>query len=172
METVKDTQNDGGVIVEGTVYDIIFQNEDNGYTVCEVDTGGELVTLVGTMPYLLAGEHLKANGEWTNHPSFGRQLKVTYFEKSLPANGEAIYHYLASGAIKGVGPVTAQRIVDKFGEDTFDVLENNPLWLAEIKGITRKTAENIGAAFAAQFGVRNVMMFLGSYFGAAVSVRI
>ena len=172
METVKDTQNDGGVIVEGTVYDIIFQNEDNGYTVCEVDTGGELVTLVGTMPYLLAGEHLKANGEWTNHPNFGRQLKVTYFEKSLPANGEAIYHYLASGAIKGVGPVTAQRIVDKFGEDTFDVLENNPLWLAEIKGITRKTAENIGAAFAAQFGVRNVMMFLGSYFGAAVSVRI
>lgn len=158
--------------VEGIVNEIIFQNDENGYTVCELDVDGDLVTLVGLMPYLTAGEHLRASGEWTVHPSFGRQLKVGYFEKSLPKNTEAIYHYLASGAIKGVGPVTAQRIVDRFGTDTFDVLENNPLWLAEIKGITKKSAEAIGEAFAAQFGVRNVMMFLSSYFGAAVSVRI
>ncbi len=160
------------ITLEGIVNEIIFQNDENGYTVCELDVDGDLVTLVGLMPYLTAGEHLKASGEWTIHPSFGRQLKVGYFEKSLPKNTEAIYHYLASGAIKGVGPVTAQRIVDRFGTDTFDVLENNPLWLAEIKGITKKSAETIGEAFAAQFGVRNVMMFLSSYFGAAISVRI
>ncbi len=158
--------------VEGVVNEIIFQNEENGYTVCEVDSGGELVTLVGVMPFLVAGEKLKASGSWTVHPSFGRQLKVEYFEKSLPQDEESIYHYLASGAIKGIGPVTAQRIIDRFGSDTFDVLENNPLWLAEIKGISKKAAESIGEAFAAQFGVRNVMMFLSNYFGAALSVRI
>lgn len=158
--------------VEGIVNEIIFQNEENGYTVCELDADGELVTLVGLMPYLTAGEQLKASGEWTVHPSFGKQLKVSYFEKSLPTGVEAIYHYLASGAIKGVGPVTAQRIVDRFGTDTFDVLENHPLWLSEIKGITKKSAEAIGEAFATQFGVRNVMMFLSTYFGAAISVRI
>ncbi len=164
--------NEQKITVEGTVNEIIFQNDENGYTVCEVESEGELLTLVGIMPYLMAGETVKAVGEWTVHQSFGKQLRVEYFEKSLPASSESILHYLASGAIKGIGPVTAQRIVDRFGEDTFDVLENNPLWLAEIKGISKKAAESMGMAFAAQFGVRNVMMFLSKYFGVAVSVRI
>ncbi len=164
--------NNEKTVIEGVVYEIIFQNEENGYTVCDVEVNGDLVTMVGVMPYLMAGESVKATGSWVVHPSFGRQLKVEYFEKSLPASVEAIFHYLASGVIKGIGPVTAQRIVDRFGEDTFDVLENHPLWLSEIKGISRKSAETIGEAFAAQFGVRNVMMFLGTYFGAAISMRI
>ncbi len=160
------------VTLEGIVENIVFTNEDNGYTVCECACGGELVTLVGIMPYLNEGESIKAQGVWQVHATFGRQLKVEYFEKKLPTDSEAIYKYLSSGAVKGIGPVTAARIVEAFGADTFDVMENNPKWLCDIKGISPRRAKEISESYAAQFGMRSVMMFCSRFFGPSVSARI
>lgn len=108
-----------GEFIEGTVEEIIYSNPVNGYTVCAVSHAGNQVTVVGVMPFLMEGEKIKARGGWQNHPTFGRQFKVEVFEKELPEDVDAVYRYLASGAIKGVGPVTARRIIDRFGKKPF-----------------------------------------------------
>lgn len=161
-----------GEFIEGTVEEIIYSNPVNGYTVCAVSHAGNQVTVVGVMPFLMEGEKIKARGGWQNHPTFGRQFKVEVFEKELPEDVDAVYRYLASGAIKGVGPVTARRIIDRFGEETLSVLENHPEWLSEIKGISPSRAREIGDSFALQFGAREVMIFLNSFFGPSLSVKI
>jgi len=158
--------------IEGTIEEIIYSNELNGYAVCVVDFAGEMVTAVGTLSYIMEGEHIKAYGEWQVHPNFGRQFKVDVYEKEFPEGEDAVWKYLSSGAIKGVGPVTARRIVDRFGPDTLSVLENNCGWLAEVRGITPARAKEIGEAFAEQFGAREAMIFLNSYFSPALSVKI
>jgi exodeoxyribonuclease V alpha subunit len=164
---------DGLSEIEGTVEHIVFQNEENGYTVCElVLSDDDLITAVGQMPFLTVGESIKALGQWTTHPSFGRQFKVEYFEKQLPATENAIRKYLSSGAIKGIGVVLADRIVDKFGSDSFDVIENHPEWLTDISGITKKKAEKISERFREAFGVRSVMMFCREFFGPATAVKV
>ena len=164
---------DGLSEIEGTVEHIVFQNEENGYTVCELAlSDDDLVTAVGQMPFLTVGESIKGLGQWTNHPSFGRQFKVEYFEKQLPANENAIRKYLSSGAVKGIGVVLADRIVDKFGSDSFDVIENHPEWLTDISGITKKKAEKISERFREAFGVRSVMMFCREFFGPATAVKV
>ena len=159
-------------MIEGTVEEIVFANDVNGYTVCVIDSGGEPVTVVGVIPYLSAGEHIKVTGVWQMHPTFGRQFRANAFEKELPQDEDAIFRYLSSGSVRGVGPVTARRIVDRFGSDTLEVLENHPEWLAEIRGITVARAKSIGESFCAQFGAREAMIFLGTYFGPALSIRI
>ena len=158
--------------IDGVVEDIIYTNSENGYTVCTINCGGEPVTLVGTMPYLGEGEFIKVQGEWQVHSTFGRQFRVNYFEKKLPTTSAAILRYLASGAVKGVGPVTAGRIVEKFGEDTFDVIEKNHRWLCDIRGISPKRADAIHDSFVEQFGMRSVMMYCNEFFGPSVSVKI
>lgn len=164
---------EGLLSIEGSVEKIIYQNEENGYTVCEIFTpSDELFTLVGNMPYLSEGETISALGNWVNHATFGKQFKVEFYEKQLPATETAILKYLASGAVRGIGKVTARRIVSQFGADSFEVIEHNPQWLAEIPGISPKKAEQISASFAAQFGMRNVMMFCREYFGPTTAVRI
>lgn len=164
---------EGLLSIEGSVEKIIYQNEENGYTVCEIFTpSDELFTLVGNMPYLSEGETISALGNWVNHATFGKQFKVEFYEKQLPATETAILKYLSSGAVRGIGKVTAQRIVSQFGADSFEVIEHNPRWLAEIPGISPKKAEQISASFAAQFGMRNVMMFCREYFGPTTAVRI
>lgn len=164
---------EGLLSIEGSVEKIIYQNEENGYTVCEIFTpSDELFTLVGNMPYLSEGETISALGNWVNHANFGKQFKVEFYEKQLPATETAILKYLSSGAVRGIGKVTAQRIVSQFGADSFEVIEHNPQWLAEIPGISPKKAEQISASFAAQFGMRNVMMFCREYFGPTTAVRI
>lgn len=161
------------VSIEGTVEKIIYHNDENGYVVCEMLAfSDELYTVCGNMPYLAVGETIKALGDFVTHPQFGRQFRVEYYEKQLPSNATAILKYLSSGTIKGIGPVTARHIVDKYGEDTFDVLENHPEWLADVNGISARKAKEIGAAFKAQFGMRNVMAFCRQYFGPATAVRI
>ncbi len=160
------------LFIEGSVENIVYSNSANGYTVAEIGTSTELVTVTGTMPYLAEGEIVRLAGEWTNHPSFGRQFKVAYYEKKLPASENAILKYLSSGIIKGIGPVTAKRIVEKFGTDAFDVCENHPEWLADIKGITLDKAKAIGEAFAQQFGLRSVIMFCRDYFGISTAMRM
>lgn len=157
----------------GLVERIIFQSEETGYTVCDLsDESGELLTLVGVMPFLTEGETIKAMGRWEVHSSYGRQFKVEYYEKELPSSIPAILKYLSSRAVRGIGPVTAERIVEKFGEDTFDVIENHPEMLAEIQGISRKKAEEISETFRAQFGIRSVMMFCRDFVGPSAAVKI
>ena len=169
----RDLQSEQLTELYGIVEKIIYQNESNGYTVCELSIDDrELVTAVGTMPYLCEGETISAGGRWTTHPQFGEQFQVEVYEKQLPSTEGAILKYLASGAIKGIGPATAKRIVARYGMDTFDVLENNPEWLADIGGISPKKAKAAGESFKAQFGMRSVMMFCRDYFGPATSVKI
>lgn len=175
MDNIIDSavSKDGLTEIEGTVEHIVFQNEENGYTVCELAVSDEdYITLVGQMPFLSAGESIKALGSWTLHPSFGRQFKVEYFEKQLPASESAIKKYLASGAIKGIGIVLAERIVNRFGEDSFDVIENHPEWLADIDGITVVKAKKLSERFKETFGVRSVMMFCRDFFGPSAAIKV
>lgn len=158
--------------ISGTVEDVVFSNSENGYTVCVLDDSGEPVTCVGIMPYLSEGETISVKGEWTTHPTFGRQFKVSYFEKQEPTGEADILRYLSSGAVKGVGPVTAKRIVERFGEQTLEVIEEHWQYLAEIRGITTARAQQIHDDYAKQFGVRRVMMYFTKYFGASLSVKI
>ncbi len=162
----------GELYLDGVVEDIIYSNGENGYTVCTINCGGEPITLVGIMPYIGEGETIRVQGDWQVHSTFGRQFRVDYFEKRLPTTVAAIKKYLASGAIKGIGPVTAERIVERFGEDTLDVIENNPRWLCDIRGISPKRADEIQRNYVEQFGMRNVMMFCNEFFGPALSVKI
>ncbi len=160
------------IYLVGVIEDIVFSNEDNGYTVCIIDHMGEPTTLVGIMPFLSVGETIRVSGSWHNHPTFGRQFKVEYFEKKFPTTSATILKYLSSGAIKGVGPVTAERIVSRFGEDSLDIIENNPEWLSDIRGISLKKAREISNTYKMQFGMRAVMMFCEDFFGPSLSVSI
>ena len=147
----------------GMVDHIVFCNDDNGWTVLELDTGEAVVTVVGTFPRVQVGETLRVQGSWTNHPSFGTQFKATACESTLPTDASAILRYLASGAVKGIGPATAARIVDRFGADTLRILEEEPQELAKIKGISLSKAREMGQSFCSQFGLREVVMTFGSY---------
>ncbi len=158
--------------LEGTIEHVTYQNEQNGYAVCELASGEETYTIVGIMPYIAAGEEIKAMGKWETHANYGRQFRVEYYEKQMPRNREAMYKYLASGAIPGIGKITAKKIVDMFGEDTFDVMEQNPEFLTDIPGITPKKAKAIHEAFIEQFGMRSVMVFCRDYFGPATAAKI
>lgn len=158
--------------IEGIVENIIYTNSVNGYTVAEIGTATELITVIGTMPYLGEGESVKLTGEWMVHPNFGRQFRVEVCEKKLPSTSTAILKYLSSGIVKGIGPASAKRIVDKFGEDSLDVCENHPEWLADVKGITKEKAKAIGDAFAEQFGLRSIISFCRDFFGISTAMRI
>ena len=150
--------------VEGTVQNIIFQNEENGYTVLSLLTDeGELVTVVGCIPCAAPGEGMTVTGVWVNHPSYGPQLTAEQVTRRMPQSEEELISWLASGAIKGVGEATAERLVAKFGEDTLLVIEEEPERLQTIKGITARRAMEISAAFKAQTGLRRVMEFLSRY---------
>jgi len=159
--------------VSGIVDSIIYQNEENGYTVCEIeDTQGYPVTLTGIIPYLTEGDKITAHGQWTNHPTYGRQFKVEMYDKTLPAEQGDMLRYLASGAVKGIGPKTAQKIVEMFGTDSFNVIENHPDWLADIPGITTKKAASISENFKAISGARHVMMFCRDFFTPQTAMKI
>ncbi len=167
-----DSKNNHSQTITGTVENVIYKNEANGYTVCDIDCGGTLVTAVGTMPFLNEGETVTVTGEWTVHSSFGKQFKAEHYEKQLPTSKETILSYLSSGAVSGIGPVIASRIVDKYGEESLDVIENHPEWLSDINGITLKKALKMHESYREQFGMRNVMMFFNGYFGPATAVKV
>jgi len=160
--------------ISGTVEAIIFENRDNGYTVFDMssDEGNDIITACGIMPGTVAGDKLKVMGEWTHHANYGRQFKVAYYEKQLPATANEILRYLSSRAVKGIGPKTAEKIVDMYGEDTFDVIENHPDWLAKVPGISQSKARDISDDFKEQFGVRSLMMFCREFLSMSLSVRI
>ncbi len=146
--------------VEGQLAAVVFYNETNGYGIAKIDAGDEVITLTGTMPKLSKGEHVRAVGVWTTHPQFGRQVKVSAVESTLPAEAEGIRAFLGSGAIRGIGPVMAERLVARFGAETLSVLRDDPQRVADISGISVRRAQEMGAAFAAQNHVRLLMSFL------------
>ena len=160
--------------LEGGIERVIYTNEENGYSICDmaVSDDGEIVTVVGIMPMIGAGDHLCVYGKWTHNPKYGKQFSVTQYERVMPADTASMLRYLASRAIKGIGPKTAQRIIDEFGEESFDVIENHPEWLASIKGISMKTALAASESFREQAGIRSAMMFFRDYFGMATTVKI
>lgn len=160
------------VTLEGTIEEVVYSNADTGYTVCKILTPTDIITAVGVMPYAEAGESVRIGGGWENHSSYGRQFRISYFEKQLPQDAAAILKYLASGAVKGIGRVTAERIVDSYGINTFDVIESNPEMLTSVKGISPKKAKAIHENFMEQNGMRSVMMFCGSFFGVSTSMKI
>ena len=158
----------------GTVEGVIYQNGDNGYSICELeaDETGDTFIAVGIMPYIAEGEKITAYGEWVNHAKYGRQFKVEYYEKKLPVGENDILKYLASGAVKGIGPKSAQRIVEQFGEESFEVIEIHPEWLAEIPGISAKKAAQISEDFREKAGARSVMMYCRDFFSPATAMRV
>ncbi len=158
--------------LDGSVEQIVFCNDDNGYTVCDLSVEDEVVTVCGVMPMLCEGDRLCVYGKWVHSPKYGRQFSAEQYERLMPADTASMLRYLSSRAIKGIGPKTAVRIVEEFGEDTFDVIENHPEWLANIKGISVKMAIAASESFKEQAGIRSAMMFFRDYFGTATTVKI
>ncbi len=150
-------------VMEGTVERVVFRNGQNGWTVLDVSAAGGLHKVVGVMPDVQTGETVKLQGDWVDHPSFGVQFRADRYEHSLPQDADGVLRYLSSGVIKGVGVATAAAIVKKFGEDTVRILEQEPMRLKEIRGITATRAAAIGKEFAAQFGLREVILAFSSY---------
>ncbi len=149
--------------IEGTAAVLIYQNPENGYTVLRLDTQDGLVTAVGCMPGISPGEELTLKGKWTTHPSYGEQFKAEWAQRRMPEGAPAIFRYLATGAIKYIGPSKAREIVDRFGDDTLDIIENHPEKLSELKGISMKRAGEISTAFKRQVSLRRLMEFLSQY---------
>ncbi len=154
------------------VTDIIYQNEANGYIVFEFETDEILSVATGIIPSVYVGEIIKISGQWTNHQTYGKQFKILSFERETPSDSVSMLRYLASGAIKGIGPKTAERIIDRFGDDTFRILEEEPMRLSEIKGISKSKANDISISFNLQFGMRTVMMFFSEHFGPSLTSKI
>ena len=149
---------------EGTVQSVIFQNEENGYTVLRLVTEeGELITVVGCIPCAAPGEHLGVSGTWETHPQHGAQLRAEEVERRLPEDAEELISYLGSGICKGLGPATARRLVERFGAETAEVISSQPEKLSLIKGITARRAMEISESFRRHMGLRRLMAFLAQY---------
>jgi exodeoxyribonuclease V alpha subunit len=149
--------------VQGVVENIVFRNEENGYAIAHIIDNKERTTIVGVIPYLAEGQNLILQGEWVAHPKFGKQFKVESCEEVLPSTVAGIEKYLASGIISGIGPVTARKIVEKFGEKTLDILDNDIDKLKEIEGIGEKKIDVIKESYSSQREVKNIMIFLQTY---------
>lgn len=151
----------GQEMVRGTILSVLFQNEDNGYTVLRFETeGGENITVVGTIPLCNAGEQLVITGHWETHNVHGPQFRAEFLERILPSGAAAIEKYLSSRVIKGIGARTAARIVRLFGDDTFEIMEKHPERLAEVPGISPQKAKTIGESFQKQFGIRKLLEYM------------
>ncbi len=149
--------------IKGSIEDIIYQNEANGYTICEMETEEENITAVGYLPFINKGDTLKVYGKFVIHQEYGRQFKIDTFEKLMPETTEAIEKYLAGGIIKGIGPATAKKIVKTFGEDTISVFKFEPLKLANIKGINETKALQIAQEFNEKWEMWQIVSFLEKF---------
>ncbi|MFB7052319.1 SF1B family DNA helicase RecD2 [Streptomyces vinaceus] len=163
-------------VVEGVLERITYANEESGYTVARVDTGrgsGDLLTVVGSLLGAQPGESLRMEGRWGSHPQYGKQFSVENYRTVLPATIQGIRRYLGSGLIKGIGPKIADRIVEHFGTDTLDVIEEAPERLIEVPGLGPKRTKLIGAAWEEQKAIKEVMVFLqGVGVSTSIAVRI
>ncbi len=155
----------------GIVEGVIYENPANGYTVCDLSSDGKLYTLTGCMPGLSEGERLEAYGEWKKHPEYGEQFNVRMFERLMPENEDEIEMYLGSGILPHIGKSTARKIVEKFGKDALDIIENNPDRLVEIKGITKAKADEIYKRYVEQIGLKKIIVFF-QRFGVSPNLAI
>lgn len=159
--------------LSGRIENVVYRNESNDYTVLEISDANQLlITAVGIMPLAFEGEEVVLSGHWTYHKEFGKQFNFDSFEKNLPKEVDGILQYLSSRTIKGVGPVTAVKIVNRYGLDTFDVIEKHPEWLADIPGITMKKAAQIAESFREQTGIRGVMMLCKDHISPTEVTRV
>ncbi len=147
----------------GYVEHIIYRNADNGYTVLNLVSGEEEITCVGIFSAIAEGENIEASGDYTDHPTYGKQFKVESFEEKAPEDEEAIERYLGSGAIRGIGLALAARIVRRFKADTFRIIEEEPERLAEVKGISERKAMEIADQVNEKRDLRQAMIFLQQY---------
>ena len=169
MEDNKSTREE----ITGTVESVVYRNEQNGYTILEVSTAEKkLVTVVGTMPFVSEGESITVRGGYVTHSEYGRQFKADSFEKRIPEQPDAILKYLSSGVIKGIGPKTAEKIVEMYGADTFEVMSNHPDWLADFKGISSRRALEIGEEIRRQMGFYRLFDFCRDVVPMHVALRI
>ena len=157
--------------IEGYVEHIVYRNEENGYTVMNLTVDSGEVTCVGTFQSVHEGEYLEAEGEYTVHPTYGKQFRASGGRVKIPQGGMALERYLGSGAIRGVGKALAARIVRKFGDDTLRILEEEPERLAEVKGISESKAREIGEQMVEKSQMQNAMIFLSQY-GISLSLGI
>ncbi len=146
--------------ISGIIENVVFHNSVNCFCVLEMNIKGEIITAVGALSEPSPGEELLLYGEWGAHEVFGRQFRFTSCERSLPDTTAKLYRYLASGSVKGIGPKTALKIIERFGEDSFYVLENEPEKLAVINGISKQKALEISTEFNRQYAMRKIMIEL------------
>lgn len=147
-------------IIQGVITGVVFQNYDNGYCVLRLKTqGDQQITVVGTIPMPTPGERLMVTGKWSTHANYGRQFEAEFLERLMPQTEGEILRYLSGRVIKGIGPRIAARIVDRFGENTLQIMERQPERLAEVTGISLAKAQAIGEEFRLQVGLRHLMEF-------------
>ncbi|MDO5400891.1 MAG: ATP-dependent RecD-like DNA helicase [Eubacteriales bacterium] len=160
-------------IIQGAISAVVYQNYENGYAVLRLDVGGgQNVTVVGTIPLATVGERLMVTGKWSTHASYGRQFEAEFLERLMPQSSAEILSFLSSRVIKGIGPKSAARIVDKFGDDTLRIMEREPNRLAEVPGISESRAKIIGDEFRLQVGLRQLMEFFAlHHLPAELAVR-
>lgn len=155
--------NENLLQLEGAVENIVYRNEENGYTVIEISDEDNYITAVGIMPQVSSGDIAKLTGSYITHKNYGRQFSVSICEICKPTEAADILRYLSSGAVKGIGSQTAQRLVNEFGESTLDVLENHPQKVAMLKGISLQKANDFSLQLKKNSGVRTLMLYLGEY---------
>ena len=159
--------------LNGSVEEIIFRNEKNGYTVLTVFCDGIAATAVGNMTDVSVGDDLRLIGMWKTHPGYGEQFAFRYYEHTMPSTADSILKYLSSGAVRGIGRATAKKLVEAFGENTLDIMQHQPARLEEIKGITKEKANAISTEIRRIFGMKEVMLYLEKYHISALeAVRI
>lgn len=151
------------ITIEGIVETVVFRNDDNGYTICKLRCDKEVVTIVGTIPFINESQEYSVQGEWTVHPKFGKQFKIESIHEIIPTTTSGIEKYLASGVIEGIGKVTAKKIVEFFGEDTIKILDSNIEKLEEIPGIGKKRINTIMKSYLEQRVTKDIIIFFQSY---------
>ncbi len=149
----------------GQIEEFIYQNESNNYSIAvfSLEENNDVITVVGYLPFITVGDTLKLKGKFVTHQEYGEQFKIDTFEKMMPKSAAALEKYLASGTIKGIGPATARKIVDKFGEDTLNIFKFEPMRLSEIKGISKDKAYEIGEEFNEKWEVWQIVSFLENF---------
>lgn len=158
-------------IIEGEVREVVYYNDDNCYSVFDINYANGIFTCVGNIPYLTAGERVRLEGAWTNHPDYGEQFKFDNFERTVPQKVSAIRTYLASGVIPGIRDATAVKMTDLFGEDTLEIIRNSPEKLTQIKGISLSKAMKMNEAFLIRQDAANTVMYF-QQFGVSAKMAV
>lgn len=150
-------------VLNGFVENIVFRSEDTGYVVCKIRNEKNLISAVGTVPFLKEGQNVKLTGYWTVHKQFGNQFNIQEYEELLPTSLDGIEKYLSAGIIHGIGPVTAKKIIEKFGEETLDIMENHIEKLMEIEGIGEKKFQIIYESYVEQQGLKDIILYFSKH---------